>query len=213
MRLQAFLVTAPLAFAALLTQHPTGGGDFYSEVADNLTPWMTVHYGAAILFPTMALVVWLLLRGLPGRAAAVARVALPVFAVLFGVYEANVGIAGGLAADAGSRATFDAIVSSPVVGESGIFLSVGSIAWWTAISGAILALRQAGASAASLVLLGIGGLMVFHALAGPFALVALAAAAYLIERRRPSTRPTHSFSNRPSGSSSARAAWKASHSG
>ena len=211
MRLQPFLVAAPLAFAALLTQHPKGGDDFYAEVAGNVTPWLTVHYGAAILFPAMALVVWLLLGDLSGRAATVARVALPVFAVFYGAYEAVFGIAGGLAADAGSRAAFDAIITSPITGEPGLFISVGSLAWWTAISAAILALRRAGAGTASLVLLGIGGLLTFHVIGGPVALVSLAAAAYLIER--PRTRRTHSFSNRPSGSSSDRAAWNASHSG
>ena len=205
-------MAAPLAFAALLTQHPNGGSDFYTEVANNLTPWFAVHYGAAVLFPAMALVVWVLIRDLPGRAAKVARVALPVFAVFYGVYEAIVGIAGGLAADAGSRAAFEAIMSSPIVGESGLFTAVGSIAWWTAISGAIVALRHAGAGTPSLVLLGLSGLMVFHSIAGHFALVCLAAAAYLIAVR-PRTRRTQSFSKRRSGSSSSRAAWKASHSG
>ena len=179
-----FLVAAPLAFAALLTQHPTGEGDIYTAVSQNLTSWLAVHYGGAVLFPLMALVIWLLIRDLPGRAATVARIALPVYAVFYGLYEALVGIASGIAADAGSAAAVDAIFSSPIVGESGVFASVGSIAWWIAISGAIVALRRAGAGRASLVLLGLGGLMVFHALViGPIALVALAAAAYLIERR------------------------------
>jgi hypothetical protein len=207
MKVRAFLVAAPLAFAALLTLHPKGGSDFYTEVADNVTPWLAVHYGAAILFPAMALVVWLLIRDLPGRAATVARMALPVFAVVYGVYEALVGIGGGLAADAGSRAAFEAIVESRIVGEGGLFVAVGSIAWWTAIAGAILALRRAGAGTASLVLLGIGGTLVFHPISGSVALVALAAAAYLITRR------SQSFSKRRSGSSSSRAAWNASHSG
>ena len=45
-------------------------------MATNVTPRLTVHYGAAILFPAMALMVWLLIRGLSGRAATVAKVAL-----------------------------------------------------------------------------------------------------------------------------------------
>ena len=67
---------------------------------------MTAHYGAAILFPAMALVVWLLIRGLSGRAATVAKVALPVFVVFYAVYEAVLGIADGLAGDAGSTGPF-----------------------------------------------------------------------------------------------------------
>ena len=67
--LRAFLVGAPLAFAALLTQHPMGTGDIFTGVSENVTPWLAVHYGAAVLFPLMALVVWLLIRDLSGRAA------------------------------------------------------------------------------------------------------------------------------------------------
>ena len=169
--------------SSAVPQHPDGGTDFYTGVAEDTTAWLTVHYGAAILFPAMALVIWLLIRGLPGQAATVARIAGPVFVVFYGVYEALVGIAGGLVADAGSREALEAIVSSPIVGESGLFSAVGSIALWTAISGAILALRRARAGTASLVLLAMGGLMVFHSIAGPFALVSLAATAYLITRR------------------------------
>jgi hypothetical protein len=205
-RLTPFLVAAPLPLAALLTQHPMGDGDLYTEVSAELGAWQAVHYGGAVLFPLTALVVWLLIRDLPGRAATVARWALPVFAVFYGVYEAVTGIAVGIAADAGSAAAVDALFNSPIAGESGVFSAVGSVAWWVAISGAIMALKRAGASRASLVLLGLGGLTVFHSLLGPVALPCLAAAAYLIERRRPSTRATQSFSNRLSGSSSARAA-------
>ena len=219
----AFMVGAPVAFGALLTQHPMGTGDFFTAAAENATPWLAVHLAGAVLFPAMALVVWLLLRDVPGRAATVARVALPVYAVFYLVFEAVMGIAVGVLANAGQdfegarrqglAEAINTIPTSPIVGESGIFCAVGSIAWWVAVSAAIMALNRAGASRASLILLGIGGTMVFHSLLGPIALPALAAAAYLIERRRPSTLATQSFSNRPSGSSSARAAWNASHSG
>ena len=89
--LQAFLVGAPLAFAALLTQHPTGTGDFYAAVSSNLTAWLGVHFGAAVLFPAMALVIWLLIRDVSGRAATVARFALPVYVVFYGVFESDHG--------------------------------------------------------------------------------------------------------------------------
>jgi hypothetical protein len=58
----------------------------------------------------MALVIWQLIRDLPGRAATVARVALPVY----GLYEALVGIATGIAADAGSAATAYLIERRPL---------------------------------------------------------------------------------------------------
>jgi hypothetical protein len=172
-RTTAFLVAAPLPFAALLTQHPMGGTDLYAEISANLTPWLAIHYAGAVFFPLMALVVWLLVRGLPGRAATVTRVAMPVFAVFYTVWEAIFGIATGILADAGDAKGIDAILSSPIVGEPGLFVSLGSLAWWTGIAAAIVALKQAGV-----------GRLTFHVPIGPPALVCLSAAAYLIERRR-----------------------------
>jgi hypothetical protein len=194
--IRAFVIGAPLPFAALLTQHPMGGGDLFEQVADNVGPWLAIHYAGAVFFPLMAFVVWLLIRDLPGRAATIARWALPVFAVFYTVWEAVFGIAIGLIADAGkdlggaeregAAAAVDHIVASPLFGESGAFSAVGSLAWWTAIAAAILALKHAGVRRSALILLGIGGLLVFHVPIGPPALVCLSAAAFLIERRRQS---------------------------
>ena len=126
----------------------------FDAVSENVTRWLIVHYGGAIGFPAMALVIWLLIRDLPGRAATIARFALPVYAVFYGVWEALFGIATGIVAGAGNglggaeregaEAAFDAIISSPLVGEPGVFVSIGPLAWWTAISAAIMALKHAG---------------------------------------------------------------------
>ena len=192
--LRGFLIGAPLAFAALLTQHPLGTGDMYTEVSRNVTPWLIVHYGGAVFFPLMALVIWLLIRDLSGRAATIARYALPVYAVFYTLWEAIFGIATGLLANTGNhlsgaerQGTAEAvgdIVSSPIFGEAGVVGSIGGLAWWIGISAAIMALKHAGASRSALVLLGLGGLMTFHVPIGPPALVCLSGAAYLIERRR-----------------------------
>ena len=72
-----------------------------NEVSDNVTPWLIVHYGGAIFFPLMALVIWLLIRDLSGRAATIARFALPTYAVFYTVWEAIFGIANGLLANSG----------------------------------------------------------------------------------------------------------------
>jgi hypothetical protein len=202
--LRAFLVAAPLPFAVLLTQHPMGGSDLYSTIAANLDSWLMIHYAGAVFFPLMAAVIWLLVRDLPGRAATVTRIAMPVFAVFYGVWEALFGIATGLLTETanglsgperqGVIEAIDDIVASPVFGEPGLFVSIGSLAWWAGIAGAIVALRHAGAGRTPLILLALGGLMTFHVPIGPPALVCLSAAAFLIERRRaelgaPSPRP------------------------
>jgi hypothetical protein len=192
--IRAFVIGAPLPFAALLTQHPMGGGDMFELVSEQVGTWLTIHYAGAVFFPLMALVVWLLIRDLAGRAATIARWALPVFAVFYTVWEAVFGIAIGLIADsgndltgaerAGAAAAVEDIVASPLFGESGAFSAIGSLAWWTAIAAAIMALKHAGVRRSALVLFGVGGLLVFHVPIGPPALVCLSAAAYLIERHR-----------------------------
>src|SRR5688500_22810 len=106
--LRAFMVGAPLAFAALLTRHPMGGGDLFTEVSADVGSWLAVHYGSSILFPAMALIVWLLLRDTRGRGATIARCALPVFAVFYVVWEAIFGIANGLLAQTGNTLSGDA---------------------------------------------------------------------------------------------------------
>jgi hypothetical protein len=194
--IRAFVVGAPLPFAALLTQHPMGGGDMFEAVSRDAGTWLAIHYAGAVFFPLMALVVWLLIRGIPGRAATIARWALPVFAVFYTVWEAVFGIAIGLIAQsgndlsgaerAGAASAVEHIVASPLFGEMGAFSAIGSLAWWTAIAGAIMAFRHAGVRRSTLVLFGLGGLLVFHVPIGPVALVCLSAAAILIERRRAS---------------------------
>jgi hypothetical protein len=191
--LRAFMLGAPLAFAALLTQHPTGD-DLYSAASGDVTAWLAVHYGSAVFFPLMALIVWLLIRDLRGRAATVARFSLPVFAVFYGVFEAVFGIATGIVANAGNGlagaeregavTAVEQIAGSPFVGDPGLFVSVGTLAWWVGIAGAIMALRRVGVRRSALVLLGLGGLMTFHAMIGPPALVCLSAAVFLVDRRR-----------------------------
>jgi hypothetical protein len=192
---RAFMVATPLAFAGLLTQHPTGGGDFYTGVSENVTAWLAVHYGAAVLFPLMAFVVWLLIRDLRGRAATVARVALPVFAVFYGVWEAMFGIANGLLAKSGNQLDGEAregvrqavadIVASPWFGEMSVFNTIGGMAWVTGVIAAILALRHAGVARTPLVLLGVGSLMIMHIPPiGPVTLICLSAGAFLVDRQR-----------------------------
>ncbi len=182
----ALLVAAPLAFAALLMLHPMGGDDFATLVSENLTAWLTVHYGAAVLFPLMGYVIWVLIRDLRGRAATVARIAIPVYAVFYGAYEAMMGLATGVMTQHGGDVAeaVNSIPTHPIVGDGGLLATIGSLAWVTAITGAILALRAAGVRTPALVLLGIGTFMAIHIPPiGPAALVCLSGAALMIERR------------------------------
>ncbi len=197
---RALLAGAPLAFAVLLMFHPVGGDDFAGLVSDNVTPWLVVHVGAAALFSLMAYLVWLQLRGICGRAATVARVALPVFAVFYGTWEALTGIAAGVLGDEANAASgaardgvseaIDRLATDPIAGELGLFNSIGSLAWIVALSAAVVALHGAGVRRSALVLLGLGAMMVMHVPPiGPLALACLSAAGLLIERERRSWMP------------------------
>ena len=152
---------------------------------------------SAALFPLMGLVIWLLVRDIPGRAATVVRVAVPVYAVFYGVFETVMGIGSGIIAREangmsgaerdGVHAALETIPTNPIVGESGLFSSIGSVAWVVAIAAAIMALRQVGVGRTPLVLLGVGAVTVMHVPPfGPIALVCLSTAALLIEIRRES---------------------------
>ena len=185
-----------------------GGDDFAALVSENLTPWLAVHYGAAVLFPLMGYVIWQLIRDLPGRAATVARIAIPVYAIFYGVYEGMMGLATGIMTQQGNEMTgaehdgvaeaVNAIPTHPIVGESGLLASVGSLAWIIAITGAILALRAAGVRRSALVLVGIGTFMALHIPPiGPVALLCLSGAALLIERHREA--PAHASPRRLPG--------------
>ena len=143
----------------------------------------------------MGYVIWLLIRDLPGRAATVARIAIPVYAIFYAVYEAMMGIATGIMTQHGNGMTgaerdgvaeaVNAIPTHAIVGDGGLLSSIGSLAWIVAITGAILALRAAGVRRSALVLLGIGTFMAMHVPPiGPIALVCLSGAAFLIERHR-----------------------------
>ena len=81
--------------------------------------------------------------------------------------------------------TVDRIATHPIVGEAGVFNSLGSLAWVLGVSAAIVALHGAGVGRGALVLLGIGAMMVMHVPPfGPMALVCLSPAGLLIERER-----------------------------
>jgi hypothetical protein len=96
-----FLVGVPLAWAILLLFHPGGEGeDLYGDLRDQVTRMLVVHIGMLLFIPLMAVVVYVLLRGIEGTAALVSRVALAVYVVFYGTWEAIYGIGLGILGDA-----------------------------------------------------------------------------------------------------------------
>jgi hypothetical protein len=192
----AFLVGVPLLWGILLLFHPVGD-EFYTAVADALTRWLTVHVGSMIFIPLMAGVMLLLLRDVEGTAALVARIAVAVFAVVYLVFEAVVGIGTGLLVDnidavpASERADLveDYIKSSLVR----VFEIIGSLGWIVAAIAAAAALsrradgRRSVAVAVLLVLSAVP--ITFHVTPfGPVGLAMFIGAVLLVVRDRSAAR-------------------------
>ena len=189
----AFLVAAPLAWAALLLFHPLGSGEVYDLLRDQVTRWQVVHVGTLLFIGLMGLAVFTLVRDLPGRAARVARFGAGTFVVFYGAWEAVAGLAAGAIAQhtnslpaaerAGGADAIQSLYESPIVGDFGLLGSLGSLGWVTAVLAAAVALRTTGASRLAVGLLGVSALAVQHPPpVGPIALACFAAAVLLIYR-------------------------------
>ena len=88
-----FLVGVPLAWIVLLLFHPAGEGkDIYFDLQGQVTRMLVVYIGMLLFIPLMAVVVYVLLRGVEGTAALVSRIALAPYVVFYGAWEAMYGI-------------------------------------------------------------------------------------------------------------------------
>ena len=185
----AFLIVVPLAWAVLLWFHPAGDGAvIYESLADEVTTWQIVHTGTLVFIGLMGVALYLLLRDVPGRAAAVGRMAIGPFVLFYGAWEAVIGLATGVLVQhandvpPGDRAAVsDAIQSlqgNVIVGDPGIVAGLGVLAWVTAVTAAVIAYRGLGAPLWVLVLLALSVVVVSHPPPiGPVGLVCFAVAA------------------------------------
>lgn len=190
----AFLVGAPVAFSALLWLHPMVGD--WEGLREATTRFQAVHVGMVLTFCLIAVGMNVLLEGLQGRAAAVARVALIPFAAFYIPYLAFEGFAigalgqelNGLPAgerDAVAAGLIEDLARNPIMGEPGIFWIVGSTAWIVVIVATVLAFRRAGAPVRLQVLLGASALIAGHTPPlGPIGLLCFAAASWIVLRER-----------------------------
>jgi hypothetical protein len=167
-----FLVGVPLAWVVLLLFHPSGEGEeLYRDLQDQVTRMLVVHIGMLLFIPLMAVVVYVLLRGVEGTAARVSRIALAPYVVFYGAWEALYGIGLGVLADVvnglpeAERATGATVIQE--YGENvllrgfGVLVSIGSVAFIIAAIAAGVALRRhAGAPLAVPVLLGLSGFLI-----------------------------------------------------
>ena len=192
-----FLIGAPIAFSGLLWLHPMVGD--WEGLREATTRFQAVHVGMVLTFVLLAVGMNVLLEGLRGRAASVARIALIPFAAFYIPYLAFEGFAigalgqelNGLPAaerDAVAGRLIENLATNPIMGEPGIFWIVGTIAWIVAVVATVLAFRRAGAPTRLQVLLGASALIAGHTPPlAPVGLLCFAAASWMV--LRPSGHP------------------------
>ena len=198
----AFLTGVPLLWAILLLFHPGGEGEeIYLDAQDNVTSLLVVHIGMMLFIPLMAVVVYLLLRGVEGTAARVSRIALVPFVVFYSAWEVAQGIAVGILVEdvnglpqaerAMGADLIQDFAENILIGPFGVFGSIGSFGLIAALIAAGVALRQrAGAPLSVPVLLGLSGFLItaHPPPYGPTGLALFIAAVLLFVRSRAGAR-------------------------
>ena len=167
-----FIVGVPLLWAILLLFHPGGEGDtIYLDVQDDVTRFLVVHVGMMLFIPLMAVVIYLLLRGVEGTAAWVSRIALVPFVVFYSAWEVLQGIGVGILVNelnefpqAGLALREDLVqdfAEHVLIGPFSVFGSIGSLGLIVAAIAAGVALyRHAGAPISVPILFAISGLLI-----------------------------------------------------
>jgi hypothetical protein len=188
----------PIAFGVASLLHPVPG---HQPIVDALEPrlgrWLGVHVAQLVLLILLAATLWLLVEGLPTRAATVCRLALVPFLAFYTAFDAVVGIGTGTLVGLARGLDGDAWVTAVRLIQAfwGRQLTVGTpiftvivaahVAWLLAVGAAVVALRQTGARMAVVCLLALAG--VLFAIGHPFptgtaAMACLGAATWLHTR-------------------------------
>lgn len=197
---RALVLMPPGLFLLVTLLHPLPDrAHIVDSLAPRLTLWLTVHVAQLVLIPLLAFTLWMLLDGLAGRAASLARASLVVFAAFYSAFDAVVGLGTGLLVRHASR--LDGAEREAAVRLAQWFwdarldptlpilwtIVVGALSWLVALVAAAVALRRAGAPRRVVGLLVISGLAlaVDHPFpTGTVAMLCLLVAASLRERTR-----------------------------
>jgi hypothetical protein len=192
--LLALTIGVPLAWAVLLWFHPdVDPNHVYADLRDEVVAYQIVHVGTLVFIGLLGLALYLLVRDLPGRAAKISRLAIGPFVLFYAAWESVIGLAIGAlvqhANDAPVRqrpAVADAIQSlgdNAIVGDPGLVVMVGSLAWIVAVVSAAIAYRHLGAPLLATILLALSFMVVSHPPPiGPIGLVCFAGAVALLAR-------------------------------
>ena len=163
-----------------------------------------------IFIGAIGVALYMVVRDMPGKAAAISRLAIGPFVLFYGAWESVIGLATGVLvqhandAPAGQRTaiadSIQALGDSAIVGEMGVLSIVGGLAWIAATVAAAIAVRGAGAPVLATVLLGLSLLVVSHPPPiGPIGLACFAGAIVVLYRsqRVKASRPVQAKSAGP----------------
>jgi hypothetical protein len=180
---RAVVVGAPIALGVLAAIHPPTSSDAVPR-------WMVIHVLQVPLVALLGIAVLALLRGLDGRPAGVARLAVLPWVAAFAAFDGVAGLAEGALADfAQSNPDASAVVAEIELVDTWYTEALGFMAILSAIilfAGAATALIRSGSSMVGTGLLAAGGIVwtVIHPLVGAAAMVAFLLGALLVMRSR-----------------------------
>ena len=143
---RGFLFVAVAGYIVLGAVHPAD-----IEVGDETTLYLGLHLVQPFLILLLAWGTWLLVKGLSGRAAQVARVAIVPYAIAYSMLDAIAGVAlGEVVRQAEDMSPADAAAVQRLIDGNGtdyigIVIFVGSgLAWFVMALAAALAVKQIG---------------------------------------------------------------------
>jgi hypothetical protein len=163
---RAFFATAVVGYFLIGMVHPAE-----IEVGDATTLYISIHLVQPFLILLLAWGVWLLVKGLQGRAAQVARLAIVPYAIAYSMFDAIAGVAlGGIVRLANDASAADGAVVQRLMDSGtdyvgiGIFIASG-LSWFAMAFAAAVAVKQVGGLGPTL-LMAIGAAI--FAIAHPF---------------------------------------------
>jgi uncharacterized membrane protein YccF (DUF307 family) len=144
---RGFIFLAVAGYIVLGAVHPAN-----IEVGDETTLYLALHLVQPLLILLLAWGVWLLVKGLTGRAAQIARIAIVPYAIAYSMLDAIAGVALGQAVREANRMSpaDAAVVQRLLDGGSGqdyigiaIFIASG-LTWFVMALATALAVKQVG---------------------------------------------------------------------
>jgi uncharacterized membrane protein YccF (DUF307 family) len=142
---RGFLFLAVAGYIVLGVVHPAE-----INVGDETTVYLGLHLVQPVLILLLAWGIWLLVKGLPGRAAQIARIAIVPYAIAYSMLDAIAGVALGQAVrEANDMSAADAAVVQRILDGGtdyiGIVIWVASgLAWFAMALAAAIAVKQIG---------------------------------------------------------------------